>query len=195
MLVQGRPKVLRVRSRQTLARKGDPIKEVFIPKTAVLTAAVPLGPDRCLDIAFFGPGDIAGSTVAVGGLVHPHDIVVRLGGQLVAVPIELLASPNVATTLLAAHRETLDQCIWTAGMVSTASVDKQVAFWVSKVSALVNGAPLVVSHDDIAKSLNARRAGVSTALALLEGEKLLRSTRMLIKVLDRAGLAEYAAAI
>ena len=36
--------------------------------------------------------------------------------------------------------------------------------------------------------LGVRRAGVTSALHMLEGERLIRSTRGMITVLDRAGL-------
>jgi CRP-like cAMP-binding protein len=49
-----------------------------------------------------------------------------------------------------------------------------------------------VTHDEIAWAIGARRAGVTVALHGLEGEKLVRSTRGKVTVLDPRRLANFA---
>lgn len=52
---------------------------------------------------------------------------------------------------------------------------------------------LDITHEYIAFMLGTRRPSVTTALHVLEGERLIRSNRGLIIVLDRKGLEEFAA--
>lgn len=191
-ILKGHRTSLSVQPRQVLARKGDPITHVFVPVSAILAAVVATGPGKSLDIALFGPGHIAGSAIAVGAQIHLYDIVARLGGEVVLAFLSDVLEPEVAAILLDAHREALGQYISTAGTVSGWTVDRRLAQWIFKVTAMRGVKSVVVSHQDIARSLDVRRPGVTTGLAMLEGKKLIRNARMSIQVLDAKGLIAYA---
>jgi hypothetical protein len=52
----------------------------------------------------------------------------------------------------------------------------------------VFGADATITHDFLAVLLGVQRPGVTVALHVLEGKRLIRSTRSHVEVLDRAGL-------
>ena len=52
----------------------------------------------------------------------------------------------------------------------------------------VFGADATITHDFLAVLLRVQRPGVTVALHVLEGKRLIRSTRSHVEILDRTGL-------
>ena len=71
-------------------------------------------------------------------------------------------------------------------------VEQRVARWLLMRHDRVGGDILAVHHDDIAGSMNVRRASVTDRLHLIEGERLIRCSRGRIAIRDRCGLEALA---
>jgi hypothetical protein len=56
----------------------------------------------------------------------------------------------------------------------------------------VDGDNLFLTHEFLAMMLGVRRPGVTTTIHVLEGHRLIRATRGMITVRDRAGLERFA---
>jgi CRP-like cAMP-binding protein len=185
-------KFMMVPERHTLARCGEPIACIFISRSAVLAEAVPTKPGSSLDVALLGPGQIAGAAWAMGVARYPYDIVARIGGEVLAVPIGIIASGDLNELLQAAHRASVEQYLATAAMVSGFTTHRRLAGWIVQIDRFMAGQRLIVTHDNIAASLNTRRPSVSTSIAILEGMKFIRVMRKQIQILDRPGLIAHA---
>jgi CRP-like cAMP-binding protein len=68
--------------------------------------------------------------------------------------------------------------------VATQSLCARVAAWLLAVTERGHTSPIMITHHAIAACLQVRRAGVTDALHIPEGQKAVRSTRGTIEVLD-----------
>ena len=72
------------------------------------------------------------------------------------------------------------------------TLEMRLARWLLMCHDRVDGDDIEITHEFMAMMLGVRRAGVTTALHVLEGNGLIRSTRGLVTVLDRAKLEDLA---
>jgi CRP-like cAMP-binding protein len=74
----------------------------------------------------------------------------------------------------------------------TQAVETRLCRWTLMAHDRVEGDEIKVTHEEIAVMLAVRRASVTDALHILEGEGLIRSQRGRVLVLDREGLRRNA---
>lgn len=72
------------------------------------------------------------------------------------------------------------------------AIPERLARWLLMYNDRVDGSQFPVTHELLASMLDVRRAGVTTAIHILEGERAVRSARGRITILDRARLIELA---
>ena len=68
------------------------------------------------------------------------------------------------------------------------TIEQRLARWLSSARDRLEEADILVTHDQLARMLGVRRAGITVALHVLEGEGLLRSTRGRVAVRDEVRL-------
>ncbi len=71
------------------------------------------------------------------------------------------------------------------------SLERRVAHWITCCSETLASDVIPITHHDLARTLGVRRSGVTVALHVLEGARLIRSRRARIEVLDGKGLAAF----
>jgi CRP-like cAMP-binding protein len=71
------------------------------------------------------------------------------------------------------------------------SLERRVAHWITCCGETLASDIIPITHHDLAHTLGVRRSGVTVALHALEGERLIRSTRARIEVIDGKGLAAF----
>jgi CRP-like cAMP-binding protein len=98
------------------------------------------------------------------------------------------ASPALTALLLHYVRVFLVQTSQTALANGRGRIDERLARWLLMWDDRVLGADATITHDFLAVLLGVQRPGVTVALHVLEGKRLIRSTRSHVEVLDRAGL-------
>ena len=101
---------------------------------------------------------------------------------------------GLAFVLLAYAHAFLIQVAETALSNGRRSVEQRLARWLLMSQDRIGGDKIALTHEFLALMLGVRRPGVTMALHVLEGNKLIRSTRGLITVLNRAGLEKAAGA-
>ena len=72
------------------------------------------------------------------------------------------------------------------------TLEMRLARWLLMCHDRVDGDEIEITHEFMAMMLGVRRAGVTTTLHVLEGNGLIRSTRRMVAVRDRAKLEELA---
>ena len=88
--------------------------------------------------------------------------------------------------------------LWTQSTYTALSnamhhVEERLARWILMCHDRVDGDRIELTHDFIAVMLGVRRPSVTTALHLLEGNKLIYSERGIVTVRDRLELEVFAA--
>ena len=100
--------------------------------------------------------------------------------------------PALETLLATAMGALLYQVASTAHANARGRVAQRLARWLLMAHDRIDADVLFVTHDILASMLGVRRVGVTNALHVLEGEKLVRAYRGRIRILDRAGLVAAA---
>lgn len=187
--------------RVTLRSGDEPSHEamgptLWLPVTAIVAFGERLG-GRFVECGFVGREGVLGWEPLTGLAATTRPIGVIVDGEALAVPGERAAAlcdtrPRLAARLLR-YRETL-----IAQMRSTIAArihckpEVRLARWLCMLHDRVEGDTLSVTHSRLAAFINARRAGVTDALHLLEGERIVRCTRGKIVVRDRRALVTLA---
>lgn len=121
------------------------------------------------------------------------------GGEALAIPTITLQSLVDQSARL--HRELLRFVgSFTLQMARTMAsnlrdpLERRLARWLAMLHDRVGGDTLSITHSSLADALCVRRASVTDALHILEGNRVLRCTRAMIVVRDRAGLETAAGA-
>ena len=119
-------------------------------------------------------------------VVQQRGVAHFLATDRIEVTIERVsAMRDVLSTAVAAL---LDQVAATAHSNARGRVLERVARWLLMAYDRVDSEVVFVTHDVLASMLGVRRVGVTNALHILEGERLVRAYRGRIRVIDRAGL-------
>jgi hypothetical protein len=101
-------------------------------------------------------------------------------------------SPELRNVLLRYSQAFMIQTAHTALANGRAKLEERLARWLLMAHDRVNGDEVPLVHEFLALMLGVRRAGVTVALHMLEGQALIRASRGKIVVLDRQGLEEAA---
>ena len=84
------------------------------------------------------------------------------------------------------------QSAHTALANATAKIDERLARWLLMAHDRVDGDEIPLTHEFLALMLGVRRAGVTVALQMLEGNGLVGSSRGVVHIINRRGLARLA---
>ncbi len=79
-----------------------------------------------------------------------------------------------------------------AAMAATLTLERRVARWIISLCHQLERGDIRFTHQQVAKALGVRRSGVTVALHVLEGERLIRSDRARILLRDQRRLEDYA---
>jgi CRP-like cAMP-binding protein len=102
------------------------------------------------------------------------------------------ASASLHGVLLKYVQAFMVQTAHTAIANARTKLDQRLARWLLMAHDRLDGDRLTLTHEFLSLMLGVRRAGVTEALQALVTEKLIRSARSEILVLDRKGLERRA---
>ena len=210
-----RNKLLAKLPQHSLALILPTLRVIGLPRGAVMEI-----PNQIVTRVYF-PIDCVGSLIVVGrqgsrietGLVGregmtgtgltdgddrtPYELVTQIPGDALAMGAhDFLAMMDLVPELrvLAGRfaRSLGVQVSYTALANARFEVKQRLARWLAMVHERVPGREFRLTHDYLAIMLGVRRPSVTDALHLLEGDKLIRSTRGTIEIRDRNGLVAAA---
>lgn len=181
-----------------LYRPNASIDWIYFPEGAVVSI-VAIGPgNNRTEVGIFGREGMSGSAVLLGADQTPLETYVQvssttaLGLSKTALLAAVEASPTLRMLLL---RYAHVQSIQVASALSTMAVftiDRRLARWLLMCHDRLDNDDIAITHEFMGMMLGSRRAGVTEALHMLEGNGLVRSNRGMVVVLDRAGLVSLA---
>lgn len=178
-----------------LSSVGQAIDALYFIESGMASAVARQG-QREADVAAVGAEGLVGYERLLGAKGALHTTVMRFGGSAIRIPASTALRLNETEALFAGRtllfvtklcKQLAENCAANALL----SVESRLARWLLSASERV-GPDLAITHDVLATALGTRRAGVTVALHVMEGEKAIRSTRALVHVLDRERLAEMA---
>lgn len=190
--VPHRPRMISAGDR--LAIKSAPIDCFLFPIGSVFVLARSDANDpQPLVSGMVGMEGMTGWSRFLGNAVWQHAVIAVVGGDAIEVRADDLlaaadADPDLrAIVLRYIHNYTLQQTQNTIANLGH-SLERRLARWLTMVHDRSHGNDMRLTHETLAMILNVRRASITDALHILEGERLVRCTRGLVTVRDRAGL-------
>ena len=180
-------------TRQVLEAPGTPFPFVHFVETGLVSIVGTIGPNQSIEVGMIGFEGMTGTPIVLGDDRSSNEIVVQSAGMALRLPATDLRramekSPTLSATLLRYVNTLMAQASQTAVANGRARLDERLARWLLMWQDRLQSEDLKVTHDFLSILLGVRRASVTVALHDLEGRALLRSTRTLIKILDREGL-------
>lgn len=190
-----RPSLERVdlEARQVLEQPRQPIADIYFVQSGLISVVGTTHPDHRIEVGMVGHEGMTGLCVVLGDDRSANETLVQSAGSALRISAAALRSamqrsPRLNTLLLRYTHVFLLQGSQTALANGRGKLDERLARWLLMWHDRLGGDDLVITHEFLALLLGVRRQGVTETLHALEGAGLVRSSRSLIKILDRDGL-------
>jgi CRP-like cAMP-binding protein len=183
--------------RFVLAPPNQPIKHVYFLESGLGSVVATAADGTRLEVGIFGRDGMSGTSLLLGADQTPYDTFVQLAGsalRLKATDLDraLHERASLRTFLLKFVQVFAVQTAYTAVANGSYTIEERLARWLLMCHDRVDGDDLALTHDFLAIMLAVRRAGVTVATQVLEGDGIIRAKRGLITVLDRRRLEDVA---
>ena len=182
-----------LRAGERLQSPGKPTGDVYFPVEGLISLFAGNTRGTRIEIATVGRDGMTAPGLLLGDITAGSEAVVQAPGaawRLPAMRLRRLAEFHAPLRrhLLDHAGEAMRQIMETASYSGRATIVERLARWLVQASQRLGGRQLTFTHDALAEILGVRRPSVTTSLQLLEGQRLIRSTRRTIVILDLEGL-------
>jgi CRP-like cAMP-binding protein len=183
--------------RHVLERPDKRVDAVYFPETGFASVVAVQADDTKVEVGLIGREGMTGLTIVLGNHRSPHSTYMQSPGRgqrIAAVKFRkaMQASASMQGLLLKYVQAFMVQTAHTAIANARTKLDQRLARWLLMAHDRLDGDNLPLTHEFLSLMLGVRRAGVTEALHVLTTEKLIRSARREIVVLDRKGLERRA---
>lgn len=170
-----------------------PIDYVYFPVSGIASTVVSAGRDKRAEVGIFGREGMSGIPVVMGGDRSLQECFFQVAGKGVRVESDALRkamddAPALRVFFLRFVQAMLMQTSQTAVSNAQSVLEERLCRWLLMSHDRLGQDELELTHEFLSIMLGVRRAGVTSALHILEGRHLIKSTRGLVVILDREGL-------
>jgi CRP-like cAMP-binding protein len=178
-----------------LVRPGMPIQRVVFMESGLSSDIAMVSDDRGVECGLAGKDGLVGIPVLLGLDRGIHTTVIQVAGTGVAVearrlPAMMAEDAELRRVLLAYVHVFLAQASQSAACNVRHPVEERLARWILMAHDRLSSDEIPLTHAYLSLMLGIRRAGVTVAIHVLEGEGLIRGERGRLTVRDRAGLEQ-----
>jgi CRP-like cAMP-binding protein len=182
--------------REMMLKAKEPIPHVTFIERGIASGLAGTSDGR-FEIGMVGFEGLVGLPVVLGIERSSHSYLVQgAGGGLQITPKDFRAAMGKSSSLqgrfLRYAHTFMVQTAQTAFANAAFTVEARLARWILMTHDRTEGDELLLTHDFLSMMLGVRRPGVTVAVQVLEGNRLIRATRGRITVLDRDGLEAVA---
>lgn len=193
-LLQARGERVDLALRDVLSEPGERIKHVYFPQSGYVSMIAPLQGGK-VEVGMVGSEGMVGLAVVLGATSCPLQFVVQLQGQALRIAADditrLLADdPSLHRPFLRYAQTIAMQSAMTAFVNAEHTIEMRLARWLLMCNDRARADEFPITHEMLSHMLGVRRAGVTTAIHILEGHRAIRARRGLIAVLDRPFLID-----
>ena len=178
---------------KVLYESGDKLDYVYFPTTAIVSLLYIMENGATAEIGVVGNDGVLGIALFMGGDTTPNRAVIQSAGYAFKMSAkELKAEFTLGRTfhnlLLRYTQALITQISQTAVCNRLHTVEQQLCRWLLLSHDRLDSDELVMTHDLISNMLGVRREGVTLAAQKLGAQKLIRSVRGTMTIIDRQGL-------
>jgi CheY-like chemotaxis protein/CRP-like cAMP-binding protein len=173
--------------------RRQPSEDVVFPVDA-LVSLTGESQGRAIEIGLIGFEGATG-LASIFGARPAFDARVQIGGQGYRIDVRTLERRLSTSDALARHL--LAYCHTMIGQAGEAvvahgrgSINQRVARRLLMTQDRLRAPALALTHEELSSALGVRRASVTVALQILEGDGVIRASRKSIRILDRRRLME-----
>lgn len=186
--------------RQSLEEPGKLIEHVYFPISGIVSVVANAGHKAQIEVGILGREAVSGHPVIIGDGRASNSVFVQIPAQAFRIKANALRkaveqSASLRQLLLRFIQVFAVQSAQTALANGQAKLDERLTRWLLMAHDRVGNNELPLTHELLGIMLGVRRAGVTQALHMLEGEGLIRARRGVITVLNRRGLEKLAGPI
>lgn len=194
-----RPNLNRVtlNAKDDLERPGQPIEFVYFPEPSVASVVAITEQGERMEVGIFGPEGMSGLAFIHGVDRSPFHSFIQVAGTGLRIRRhdlgEALECSSTLRALLLRYAQAYSvQVAYTALANGRFTIDERLSRWLLMCHDRVDQNVISLTHEFLALMLGVRRAGVTTALQILEGAHIIKATRGRIEILDREELLQVA---
>lgn len=196
-LLQGLLEPVSLNVNDILVEPKKPIEHVYFIEQGVCSVIAISDSDQRIEIGDVGREGFSGAPIILDTNSTPNMMFVQISGSALRIRtgdlrMVLERSPALRSILLRYVHAFLVQIGHTALANGRAKIESRLARWILMCHDRLDGDDVPLTHQILAQMLGVRRSGVTTALHVLEGERVIRSTRGRMTVLDRDKLVQFA---
>jgi CRP-like cAMP-binding protein len=168
------------------------IPNVFFMEDGV-ASVVAISAGQHIEIGLIGREGMTGTAIVLGNHRSPHATYIQVAGEgqrisAARLRTAMAASGAMRALFLKYVQAFTIQTAHTAIANGRAKLDERLSRWLLMAQDRIGHADLPLTHEFLALMLGVRRAGVTDAISVLEGDKIIRAVRGKITVLDRKRL-------
>jgi CRP-like cAMP-binding protein len=183
--------------RQDLEKPNRPIGDVYFPNIGIASVVAVQPKDKRVEVGLIGCEGMSGTAVVLGNDRSPHSTYMQVAGEGHRVAAGKLretmkASDTLRAVFLRYVQVFMVQTAHTAIANARNKLDARLARWLLMAHDRVRDSTLPLTHEFLSLMLGVRRAGVTEALHSLQSQKLIRTGRGEVVVLDRKGIERAA---
>ena len=177
---------------EVLAEDGKPIKHAWFPTTGVISQIQP-SEAGWIEVALVGHEGMVGVGLVLGVSKSLVIATIQASGEILHLPArhfkaEMEASAAFRKLIYAYTFAQMKQMTLAASCNRFHLVEQRLARWLLMASDRVRSRRFRMTHDVMAQMLGVRRPGVTSAASALQARNLIRYSRGVLDVIDRAGL-------
>jgi CRP-like cAMP-binding protein len=179
-----------------LERTGEPLEYAYFV-TSGMVSVIAMAKDHQIEVGMVGHEGMVGLGIVLGVERPANDSIVQSAGEACRIAAaDLVAamaqSASLRALLLRYVQAFTVQASQTALANGLGRIEERLARWILMWSDRLRSDVLPITHEFLALLLGIRRPSATVALHILEGKRLIRSTRGAVQVLDRQGLEQAA---
>jgi CRP-like cAMP-binding protein len=180
--------------RQVLVEANIPIEIIYFPEGGIASVVSEMPDTGRTEVGIFGREGVSGIGVLLGSDITPHETFMQVDGttamKMSASQLRQIASDNpiLQTFLLRYVQSFLIQTAHSAISNAHHQIEARLARWLLMCHDRIDGDEVNLTHEFMSMMIAAQRTGVTVALHILEGAKIIRSLRGKVIILDREKL-------
>lgn len=194
-----RPKLTRIalNAKDILEVAGEPIEFVYFPEPSVASVVAVTAMGEQVEVGLYGPEGMSGLPILHGVDRSPLQTFMQVSGSGLRISADdmriALDESSTLRDYLARYAQAFSiQVAFTALANGRYTIGERLSRWLLMCHDRIDGNVINLTHEFLSLMLGVRRAGVTTALQVLEGAHIIKASRGRIEILDRAKLQEAA---
>lgn len=180
-------------SGRDLCKPGESIRFIYFPENAVISHLYVLSDGDMVEAAMIGREGVVGLSAIFSPYPPSHWTQVAVAGNALRIKAEVLKQEfarggALQRLLLGCAGARIEQISQRVVCNSRHKVGERLCGWLMMIHDRVGDDQLPLTHEQIARHLGARRAGVTSVTIALRNKQIINYSRGHIRILDRQGL-------